>query len=298
LLQDGDLTIRLKGSYDPGTGNWSVSAKSSIIVYTLDGSVDRAGVSRGSSATIAVKSGEEWVPYIFPVAESTAVSISGAGEDGVAGWLPAFAYGSWHISSEGGGYSQTMTCIISDWKIKVTGTTTTPDGVAIPFEQTLTVIEYGGSGSTFDALCCYPEYVADAANLAKAFAAYLGIGDIRVLTEEEEPVTGTLMPPGKWIYMDSSDSLQLCGFTEAEYNKLNVFWSTGGWEIWAAANGVTPGNRYEKYKVSFPNNTTMDVTQMVEVGTGPWNYTYSFDSLAALKLATLVEVSEVMSFTR
>jgi hypothetical protein len=31
-LEDGSLTIRLKGSYDPNSGKWSVSAKSSAVI--------------------------------------------------------------------------------------------------------------------------------------------------------------------------------------------------------------------------------------------------------------------------
>jgi hypothetical protein len=89
-LEDGDLTIRLKGSYDPNAGNWSVSAKSSSIIYTINGNVNSAGVSQGSSATIAVKSGEEWIPFIFPIRES-AVNIPGTAKEGIAGVLPSFA---------------------------------------------------------------------------------------------------------------------------------------------------------------------------------------------------------------
>jgi hypothetical protein len=44
-------------------------------------------------------------------------------------------------------------------------------------------------------------------------------------------------------------------FTQAEYVKLEKP-LTNGWENWAANNGVTPQNKYVKFKVSFTNNYT------------------------------------------
>jgi hypothetical protein len=280
VLEDGDLTIRLKGSYDPNTGIWSASAKSSTIIYTLDGNVDNAGVLQGASATIAVKSGNEWVPHIFPVTEE-AVSIPGAAaaEESEAG-LPSFAKGYWYSKAEGYGgvNSVSLSVLVSDWKSKVTGTYTSPDGT-MSIDQSWTLVEYTGSGSgPYEVIACYPEYVITSENLAKAVAAYLGV-PITAFIEDEEP-------SGRYVGV-SEGAWFGGGFSEAEWKRLRVFHATGGWEKWAAKNNVTKENRYVKAKMSYSNNTRFDMINMVKVE--PWGYTYYFPTLATLKAATLVE---------
>jgi hypothetical protein len=295
VLEDGDLTIRLKGSYDPHTGNWSVSAKSSAVIYTLDGSVDSAGVSRGSSASIAVKNGEEWVPYVFPVTESP-VSIPGAAgaEEGETGGMPPFAYGAWYSNTDwDGGSSRTMTWIISDWKIKVTSTYTSPSGSSSRNRDNNTLIECSESAGAFEIIGCYPEYVMTSANFAKAAAAYLGIDEGAITALTAEPSGGSY-PSGRWIYVESSSYGSWGGFSEAEEDKLDVL-LTSGWEIWAAANGVPKETRYIKFKILFTNNNTeFDMIPMVAVTdpSEPWQFTFYFDSLAALKAAAMVEAHE------
>jgi hypothetical protein len=277
--------MRLKGSFDPDTGKWSVSAKSSSIIYTIDGSVDSAGTSRGSSATIAVKSGDEWVPYFFPVTEA-GVSISGAEEavESLESGMPSFAKGTGYSSQDyGGGYSTSMSCIISDWKIIVSGTTTSPNGTQ-PIDQNMTLLEYTGSDSDYEVIYCYPEYVQTSANMAKALAAYLGIAENDITAYTEFP---TQFPSGRWIYI-TSNSGSYGGFSEAEFAKIQVFWATGGWEKWAATHDVTPQNRYEKKKISYiANNTKFEARNMVGPATGEnaWEYTYSYSTLALLKAA-------------
>jgi hypothetical protein len=294
VLEDGDLTMRLKGSFDPNTGKWSVSAKSTLIIYTIDGSVDSAGISRGSSATIAVKKDNEWVPFFFPVTEA-GVSIPDAetAVESEESGMPSFAKGTWYANANyGGGYSTSMSCIISDWKIIVSGTNTSPDGTQ-PLNQDMTLLEYTGSGSNYDVIYCYPEYVETGADMAKALAAYLGIAENDITAYTELP---TQFPSGRWIWVDSTGTGSAFGnFSEAEFAKLRVFWATGGWETWAATHSVTPQNRYEKIKISYiASNTKFEAIRMVGPATGenqPWNYTNSYSTLAALKAAesSLVE---------
>jgi hypothetical protein len=181
-LEDGDLTIRLRGSYDPNTGNWSVSAKSSAIIYTLDGNVDRRGVSRGSTATIAVKNGEEWIPYIFPVME-TAVSIPGTvTEEGESGGIPSFAQGIWY-GTDG---HESYVFFISDWKVtavEIKPWCTKPD------ERSTTILdcnETGDGSGSYEVILCWPEYAQNSGTLlyvVQAMAECLGIpmSDIEML---------------------------------------------------------------------------------------------------------------------
>jgi hypothetical protein len=83
------------------------------------------------------------------------------------------------------------------------------------------------------------------------------------------------------------------GFSTEQYAKLQVFGATGGWRAWAAANGVTQVNKYIKAKLSY-SNTSFDMINMVKVVANSWDYTYSFGTLAALKVAEddLVEEHE------
>jgi hypothetical protein len=96
------------------------------------------------------------------------------------------------------------------------------------------------------------------------------------------------------------------GDREAQ-TKITTFGTIGFWKRWAARNNIETVKRYEQCKVSFSDDNTLNMTQMVkadedegdgdggesdgggeEESTVP-NYTYYFDSLADLKEATLVE---------
>jgi hypothetical protein len=290
VLEDGGFVIRLKGSYDPTAGTWSVSAKSSDIIYTIDGKVDGAGVSQGSSATIAVKNGSEWVPYIFPVTEEN-VDISNAEtvEESVAGGLPSFAQGYWRVNMPvPPGYSASISALISDWKIKFTGVVTSPAG-SQSVDDSFTIVEYTNTDG-HEIIVCYPEYVMTSANLAQAIAAYLGNGVVVIALEAPE----NEYVPGKWVYVTPDGSTIITsGFTEAEFEKLHVFFATGGWEKWAVDNGVSKVNKYSKFKLGFrSNNTILDMIYMVQPNPEvPDDYIVVFPSLAALKLADPSEVS-------
>jgi hypothetical protein len=284
VLEDGDVTIRLSGSYDPNTGNWSVSARSSAIIYTLDGNVDSAGVSRGSSATIAVKSGTEWVPYIFAVTEA-AVSIPNAAEaeESETGGTPSFAQGYWHSNASSSEGSLSVGSIVSGWKVAVKGEYTTQYGT-MPIEQSWTILEYEEKGGgAYEVIACYPEYVWTSDNLAKALAAYLGINETTITRLTEFPPSSGF-PNGRWVYA-KADSATVGGFSNTEMNRLPVFFATGGWEKWATANpaGITKAKRYIKAKTSFTNNNT--TFTMIRMGVTSPYLTVTFDSLAALKAA-------------
>jgi hypothetical protein len=292
VLEDGAITMRLRGNYDPNTGRWSVSAKSSLIIYTLNGSVDSAGVSQGISATIAVKSGEEWIPYFFPVTEAsdpvTATEWDDAGEDATGG-VPSIAQGYWHSNHDsGGGYTQSISILISAWKTAVSGTATTPYG-NIPIDESWTLLEIEDKGSNvYEVIGCYPDYVKTSTDLASAVGAYLGV---TVTGFSTVPDFNAGLPSGKWVYVESPNSSWWGGFTEAEFARLDVFWGTGRWEKWAASNGVSKVNKYIKGRMTYTSPDSFDMVNLVGVANSSqsWIQTYDFPTLADLKAATLVE---------
>ncbi|MDR1863087.1 MAG: hypothetical protein LBQ67_04105 [Treponema sp.] len=356
VLEDGDLTIRLKGSYDPNTGRWSVSARSSNIMYTLDGIVDRAGKLQTANATIMVKSGagvnETWSPYFFPVTEG-AVSIPNAGTavDGETGGVPAVWQGNWYsYKNYGGGYTASINVLISDWNASVSGISKSPYG-SKPIAENYTLIELTGSGNgPYEYIGCYPDYVMTSERFAAAVRSHLGpsvtvtadtgpgvgiiineagsssswsadvsvdVGSGTIIWEIPMPI-GRIGPPEEVtppdIEVPEGDRLD----ADAAWEKLDEFWSTGGWEQWAANNGVEQANRYVKARITFTgsNSNSFNMINMVAVEnpSKPWEYTYIFPTLAALKVAeaTLVEEHdwdestwpptnkgvEVMTFTR
>ncbi|MDR1867780.1 MAG: hypothetical protein LBQ77_05905 [Treponema sp.] len=306
VLEDGDLTIKLKGSYEPNTGRWSVSARSSSIVYTLDGSVDSAGVSQGAIATIAVKSGAEWIPYIFPVREE-AVSIPNAGTavGSEAGGVPAVLQGIWYSNiNYREGYTSSINVLVSDWKVSVSGVYSTPNGNS-PIEEKWTLIELDESSGSYEVIACYPVYVATPESFAGALRSYLG-PTVTVTVIEDDTDTdifitlaGSPSPEGRYpdgiamkLYDDNDDTLYSYSFSmntfdpepalEAVREKLGAF---NGWEQWAASNNVDPVNRYKKIKLSLTdNNSKLNIINMVanSLSNAP-DYTYTFSTLAKLK---------------
>ncbi|MDR1931435.1 MAG: hypothetical protein LBQ57_01305 [Spirochaetales bacterium] len=294
MLEDGDIVMRLRGSYDPNTGNWSVSAKSSAIIYTLDGSVDSAGISRSSSATIAVKSAEEWIPYYFPITE-TAVSVPVWDEvdEGETGGAPSIGHGYWYSKNSGGGYTTSISILVSAWKTTVTGTVISPFGT-MPIEQSWSLLELEDKGgNVYELIACYPDYVKTSADVAKAAEAYLDLNDGAIEALTEYPFMGDTPPTGRWVYVESADTTWWGDFSTAEFGKLEVYWGTGGWEKWASRNGVTKANKYVKARMSFNSLNSFDMVNLVQISNTeePWQSISTFSSLADLKAkaSSLVE---------
>ncbi|MDR1219771.1 MAG: hypothetical protein LBK73_09210 [Treponema sp.] len=92
-LEDGDMLFRLKGTYDSSTGSYTASSASSIARYTIKGD------ESGATATLAVKSGEEWNNFIVNVTVGE-VSLDAQDyaedDEGDEGGLPLWAQGNWH----------------------------------------------------------------------------------------------------------------------------------------------------------------------------------------------------------
>jgi hypothetical protein len=304
VLQDGTAPIeRLQGYYDPIDGSWSVSARSGDnVVYTIDGMVGNAGAFLGAGATI-VKSvaGNEWAPSFSPATETGAWNL-GAPQAGTAYDMPSSRHGYWIGAWEGdvSGLQgekifRSLQCLISGWKIKVTGTETyTIAEGSIPIDQNQTIIEVNEVGDTYEVISCYPEYKPDAEKFAAALTEYLGLsaGDITYYNSYSPELTG------RWVYMDTNDLAPVCGgdFTDADYKKMVEFYAVNGWETWATKNNVTPAKKYAKYKFVFAgDNGSFDMIQMIGGQGGgtlapmPHLNTYAFDTLQELKDATLYE---------
>jgi hypothetical protein len=88
-LEDGDILFRLKGTYDDATGSYTVSSASSFARYTINGD------ESGATATLAVKSGDDWTSFVVSVTVKE-VSVKDGDAQDYAGGLPSWAQGSWH----------------------------------------------------------------------------------------------------------------------------------------------------------------------------------------------------------
>jgi hypothetical protein len=320
VLEDGDLTIRLKGSYDPDTGGWSASAKSSLIIYTLSG---KKGVAGSSSATIAVNNNGNWESYFIPVTEQ-GVSIAGVAVEGETGGMPAVFHGYWNINwtDPSDGSVDSISSLVSEWNTKASGTHTNPRGEINSIDQDQTVISVTNNGDgSYTYICCYPKFeVAEnpsATPLIKAITEYMGISenDIAVLewplNENNEWTGNGGHPPfeGRWVtFKDASDPFgngnMLGGFSETELAKLTEFLNTNGWKKWVAAHpeeaGGTMVTKYVKAKMS-GNGSTFTMTPMTTPekvqdfhGMGE----AEFDSLAELDGATVEATVGAMTLNR
>jgi len=98
LLEDGDITFRLHGSYNSETGTYTLSAASSILRYTITGSFNTAGIAESGSAVVQIKSADGWITTELEVSVTgTAPVIDGSGEivDDTAGGIPVQMRGIW-----------------------------------------------------------------------------------------------------------------------------------------------------------------------------------------------------------
>jgi hypothetical protein len=296
-----NVLVPLRGIYDADTGSWSVSARSSNeIVYTIDGIGDDTGTFLGAGATVVEPSGNEWTPSFSRVDAGSPFTPLGDMVESEEEGMPDFAYGYWIATWEAdvpGGTGDekvfsSLRCLISEWKIKVTGTETYSyaPGSSTPLDQNQTIIEViPVADGSYEVISCYPEYVPDATNFAAALTEYLELsaGDIEVCNNYLEPPSN-----GRWVSMVGS--APVCGgdFTEADSAKMVEFCAVNGWEAWAVTHSVTPVKKYAKYKFVF-NGDSFEMTKMIRGGgeggalsPAPNLNTYTFGSLQALTTGT------------
>ena len=119
-LEDGDILVRLNGTYNETNGTYKVSAASSIIRYTINGSVLADG-SHVATATIAVNTGGDiWETFTVPVTNK-AVNVTATDYDIETVELPPGAEGLWYdkaaTSNGGTGYLDFEKIVISPLNI-------------------------------------------------------------------------------------------------------------------------------------------------------------------------------------
>jgi hypothetical protein len=322
VLEDGDLAIRLRGIYDPMTGNWSVSARSDSAIYTFDGNFDtESRESQGAIATVVEGTDERWEPNAFWVREEP-VNLPETADASPSreSQLPSIALGNWsHTTTQAesgtaGNYLPQSSLLVSDWKMNLTGTKMV-SWRSTPLNQDITILEVKkNEDDSYELIYCYPEYVITAANLKRALAEYMGIeeNEVTLLAANYELANNDTDPAvyvveGSPPWMGATDIEHM---SREKQEAVIYFGITGFWKRWAAHNNIETMNRYEKCKISFPDDNTLNMTQMVKEedddddggdggGEGGGeatvtvpDYTYYFDSLANLKSATLVEEQE------
>jgi len=97
-LQDDTLTIKLKGSYDPYEMQYTVSADTPTLRYVINGFLNSNGSFNEATATVLVKTGDNWPVLDFSVTSET-VTITGTAIDSDNTGIPDFALGLWRRSS-------------------------------------------------------------------------------------------------------------------------------------------------------------------------------------------------------
>ncbi|MDR1215621.1 MAG: hypothetical protein LBK25_02960 [Treponema sp.] len=308
VLEDGAVLARLRGSYDPESRNWSVSARSSNdVVYTFDGRVDDAGGFRDANATIVEPtSADEWEPVFSPVAKrDTPWDFAGEPVESEESGMPSVALGYWSSSLDTGvidGDEKILIplgCLISDWKVKVITTETVKWSILSPYmifiDQNQTLIKVTDmEDGTYEVINCYPYYKPTAANYAAALTAWMRLEEGAITGYEEHPLDRE-EAGDRWVYIDpAADDFPLCILPTVEEEQLLDFHQAKGWERWAVANNIQPSKRYAQYKFVFTDDNTFDMIQMIEGGGegGALLYYshenhYIFDSLEALNAANL-----------
>jgi len=95
LLEDGDITFKLKGSYNSSTRLYVLSAASSILRYSISGDIDS---SEPGKAIVQVKSGSDWTVIEIDVeaaASGDTFNSSGEVQDALANGITQDMWGVW-----------------------------------------------------------------------------------------------------------------------------------------------------------------------------------------------------------
>ena len=152
-LEDGDIVFRLSGTYDPVELNYTASASSSLIRYSINGAFDSDGNSLGSTATLLVKNstGDDWAAFYYEVDETATVVITGTPTtEVVTGGIPAEVRGLYSVSVQG----VYVSLLISQWTIEQQ-TVTTSNGLKKSESRSSSVVEAENKSSYYDVIVAY-----------------------------------------------------------------------------------------------------------------------------------------------
>jgi hypothetical protein len=174
-----------------------------------------------------------------------------------------------------------MQCLVSDWKIKVTGRQVSPYQDTF-IGQNQNIVEITETDDGYDIISCYNDYPQFAADLAKALAEWLGL--------DEEDITVTMgsppeEPEGPYVWQPATSIYpEIGGFDAIQQREILSFYMANGWEAWAAENGIDGEVKFTKYRFSSASNgDVLNMTKMVKKGGNHTWPTYTFSSLAELK---------------
>jgi hypothetical protein len=131
-IEDGDIIFNLKGTYFPETGDFVLSAGSSILVYQIEGTVKDDKLKQ-AAATVKVLAGGNWVTHtvsVNAVTNADDVNITGSTSNQQQPGIPQNWLGKWILampywdedndSDDPSGYED-MDMIISPFGITIIG---------------------------------------------------------------------------------------------------------------------------------------------------------------------------------
>jgi len=108
LLEDGDITFRLKGNYNSDTKTYTLSAASSILRYTISGGFNSSGVAETGKAVVQLKSGEVWTTTeaeVTTTGTAPAIDAGGTIVDETEGGIPMNMRGIWRDDGDASYYA-------------------------------------------------------------------------------------------------------------------------------------------------------------------------------------------------
>ena len=292
-LEDGDLLYKLTGTYDPIDRNYTASAASSVVRFSINGTFDENGTPQGSSATVLTRpniSSDEWTATSFVIAESPDVTIANKPlAEEAPGGIPEFARGWWSENETYNDVTYDAKYLFSQWTIS--GNVKMTYGQELPYVESMTasVIETENKGGYWDIILGYPVYIGSKEKVEAAAAAFLTKKGLTG-TKLDGPPAGFL-PDGISYWYEDNDILW--GFngtpSAVELNKLDAalmeWHHTRYLEKYLISQGVNPETRYSKHRATFSRNNTQ-ITLKFYV-TQP-NDTSEWDTVAKARAASTV----------
>jgi hypothetical protein len=303
-LEDGDLTFRLTGTYDPLARSYTASAASSAVRYNISGSFNEAGVSLGSVATLLVKNSgggggdDEWSSFTFPVTPEdvtlTEHPLAEPDEDGISSEF----LGWWNRSESQEGYTVNMSMLVSPFSATINVSATDPDGVTDYDNQQWTMVSRTGN----DVIFAFPMYIPSNANQTAAaidaFLASKSISAERITTATEDGPDWnfTNSPSPLQYYVDPNDpsNIAWCYFNNSNtdpYEKaVDQFYDSQYLTTYLVTQQVDPTIVYPKVRLAISGNR-FTMTPYDMGGEPP-------TSVSAADAFTNLELERALVFTR
>ena len=292
VLYDGDITIRLSGTFDPDTLSYSASAAASIIRYTINGAVDADGNSLGSTATVLIRenaTSDNWQAFSFIITEA-AVTISGTPQNSQAGGIPSFAHGNWHYNTRQTDRTIEMRVLVNQWDYILDQVFRFDDGRTDFHNIKVNILEVSGSGTTYDVILAFPRYEATMAQRAASITSYLTSRGVPVtqLQSQDQIVTGGYF----FLFEDGGTSWG--GFTDAQWEVVSQYFNTNALLQYLITNNIPPVTKFEKARIVFSNNNNSMTLMPYHDVSG----NITFNTLAEARALTQFSAEQGATLTR